>query len=245
MHRLIRFCLGLVTLSFVAATALAQAPTFTGTWTVDVQGSNRQRTAIVSQSGEKPRVAYGWKEPGAKIGPVESGVDPSGALTWTTSAGAIFVVKRVDENTMRGQLTTREGKVLTATLTRVEAGAANEISPVNVPVAGAVASAPSSFLDKAATESLVVGHKLTLLRHEDKNLVSWSVDRNGTLYGENLTRGSRDTARWSLTDKGELCVKWKGNSNDGCRRFSVVDGKTLMFDTTTPSVVNATIEKVD
>ena len=228
------------------AGALAQSTSFVGTWTVDVHGSDRQRTAVVSQSGNQPRVAYGWKEPGAKIGPVESGLDPSGALTWTTNANAVFVVKPVDENTLRGQLTTREGKVMAVTLTRAAAAvAANEVTPVNVPVPNTATSSLASFLDKAATESLVVGHKLTFLRHEDKNAVTWAVDRNGTVYGENLTRGSTDTARWTLTDKGELCLKWKGNSKDGCRLFSVADGKTLMFDSAAPTVVNATMEKID
>lgn len=246
MNRLIRFFVCVISSSVAAVSALAQTASFAGTWTVDVEGSNRQRTAIVSQTEGRPRVSYGWKEPGAKIGPVESSIDPAGALTWTTNADAVFVVKLVDENTMRGQLTTREGKVMTATLTRATmAAAANDVAPVNGTVTGAATSASPAFLDKAAIESLVIGHKLTFVRHDDKNAVLWAVDRNGTVYGDNLTRGSKDTARWTLNDKGELCLKWKGNSNDGCRLFSTVDGKTVMFDTRSPAVVNATVEKID
>ena len=100
-------------------------------------------------------------------------------------------------------------------------------------------------LDKPAVEALIVGHKLTFVRATDGNKVSWTIDKNGVLYGENYTRDSKDTARWTLNDKGELCLKWRGNSTDGCRVFGIVDGKTLMFDANTPGVVNATLEKID
>ena len=111
--------------------------------------------------------------------------------------------------------------------------------------ASAPAAVTSVYLDKTAVEALVVGRKMTFLRHEDKNKVSWTIDKNGSLYGENLSQGSKDTARWTLNDKAELCLKWKGNSKDGCRLFSTVDGKTVMFDPSSPTVVNSTIEKVE
>ncbi len=106
------------------------------------------------------------------------------------------------------------------------------------------AAESEGFLDKAAVESLVTDHKLTYVRLADGNRVKWDIRTGGALYGENFTQGSKDTARWTIDEKGALCVKWKGNSTDGCRSFSVRDGKTLMFDSTNAALV-ATVETID
>lgn len=163
-----------------------------------------------------------------------------------SNADSVIVARLIDDNTMQGQFTTREGKVSVATLVRsaaiTETATADVVRPNAAPTAS---GATSTYLDKSAVEALVVGRKMTFLRHEDKNKVSWTVDKNGLVYGENLSLGSRDTAKWTLTDKAEFCLKWRGNSKDGCRLFTVIDGKTVMFDASSPAVVNSTIEKIE
>lgn len=233
---------------FASQSVFAQASAFVGSWTMDVKGSNRQRAVVISQDGEKLRIAYGWKEPGAKLSLVESSLDAGGTLTMKSNADSVIVARLTDDNTMQGQFTTREGKVSAVTLVRSGAtSAAADVPATNgvQPNAALAAPAAPTYLDKSAVESLIVGRKMTFLRHEDKHKVSWTVDKNGLLYGENLSQGSRDTAKWNLTDKAEFCVKWRGNSKDGCRLFSVVDGKTVMFDASSPAIVNSTVEKIE
>ncbi len=101
------------------------------------------------------------------------------------------------------------------------------------------------FLDKAAVETFLVDHKITFARHADNNRVKWDIRKNGALYGENLTLNSKDTARWTIDDKGVLCIKWKGNSTDACRVFATRYAKTQLFDPANPAVAVGTIEQVD
>ncbi len=109
----------------------------------------------------------------------------------------------------------------------------------------ALAADAEGFFDKAAVETFLVDHKITFARHADNNRVKWDIRKNGTLYGENLTLNSKDTARWTIDDKGALCLKWKGNSADACRVFATRDAKTQMFDPANTAVVVGTIEQVD
>ncbi len=77
----------------------AQAARLEGTWTMDVQGANRQRTVVVTQEGGTIRVMYGWKDGDGKLGPTDATVDANGVLTIKTRADSVIVVSPVDENT--------------------------------------------------------------------------------------------------------------------------------------------------
>lgn len=72
------------------------------------------------------------------------------------------------------------------------------------------------YLDKGEVTQVLVGKVSTHIRASDSQKVKWDIRPGGTLYGSNLTGGSKDTARWEIKDDGAICLKWRGNSTDGC-----------------------------
>jgi hypothetical protein len=101
-----------------APATIAQASRFVGTWTLDVEGQSRQRTLVISQEGETLQVAFGRKEPGAKLRLIQSALDAGGVLTMRSDSNTAMVMRRIDDNTLKGEFTTSTGKVLNATMTR-------------------------------------------------------------------------------------------------------------------------------
>lgn len=106
-----------VVFSLTVLGAYAQASHFVGSWTVDVQGSPRQRAMVITQERDSLHVSWGWKDQ-AKLPAVESSIDGDGTLTVTTRTDAVFVVHLSDDDTLRGKFTTSSGKVLSATAIR-------------------------------------------------------------------------------------------------------------------------------
>ncbi len=116
-----------VVFALAVYSAYAQASRFVGSWTVDVQGSPRQRAMVITQEGETLHVSWGWKDQ-AKLLAVESSLDSDGTLTVTTRTDAVIVVHISDDDTLRGKFTTSAGKVLSATALR-STGAAQTSAP--------------------------------------------------------------------------------------------------------------------
>jgi rhodanese-related sulfurtransferase len=116
-----------VVFALAVFSAYAQASRFVGSWTVDVQGSPRQRAMVITQEGDTLQVSWGWKDQ-AKLPAVESSLDGDGTLTITTRTDAVIVVHISDDDTLRGKFTTSAGKVLSATAIR-STGAAQTSAP--------------------------------------------------------------------------------------------------------------------
>ena len=76
---------------------------------------------------------------------------------------------------------------------------------------------PRRYLAKAEVEGdRPPARNRKLHRLSDGHDITWDMREGGRLFGRNLTQNTGDNATWSVNDKGELCVKWRGNSNDGC-----------------------------
>jgi hypothetical protein len=72
------------------------------------------------------------------------------------------------------------------------------------------------YLSKADVEAIASGKKWKLRRAADGNDIVWDLREGGNLFARNLTLNMGDAGSWSVNDKGELCVKWRGNSINVC-----------------------------
>ncbi|MDF3836803.1 hypothetical protein P3W85_28160 [Cupriavidus basilensis] len=70
---------------------------------------------------------------------------------------------------------------------------------------------------------------IVFVRDRDNQKVSWDVRPDGYLYGQNLSRGTTDRAKWEIKDD-HLCVTWFGNSTNDCFGLTK-DGDTLALYT--------------
>ena len=203
-----------------AGNAWGQAARFVGAWSVDA-GTNRQRTVVIAQDGENLRARWGNAEPDPRLGPAEATLAADGTLTLKSNAGTLLVLTLADDNTMTGRWVPSSGRESTARTTRMPTDSAAVLAAARP--AGTRAAAPptppaeaASYLPKADVEAIANGKKWKLHRFSDGHDVLWDLREGGRLFGRNLTQNTGDTGNWSVNDKGELCVKWRGNSNDSC-----------------------------
>ena len=95
-------------------------------------------------------------------------------------------------------------------------------------VCGCLAQAQErTYLDKGDVEQMFVGKVTTFFRPSDSQKVKWDIRLGGMLYGNNLTTGQSDSAKWEVNGDGGLCIKWRGRSQDGCY-FTFKSGDKLM-----------------
>jgi hypothetical protein len=73
-----------------------------------------------------------------------------------------------------------------------------------------------TFLPKPEVEALVSGKKWTWIRPRDGSKIYWDLRSGGNLFANNRTSGQSDAGTWLVNDEGQLCLKWRGSSGDGC-----------------------------
>lgn len=195
-------------------TSWAQAAPYLGTWMVDVQNSKRPRAMVISQQGDALRARWGFQDSGSKIGLATAAIDDAGALTLTTNSDSVVVLRIVDENTLKGTFTPRDGKrsAVTAMRSTAEAlaafnspstgsttAAAAPIAPAApTPVAAPTPATPSTSAAPAALASAASATTRTfLVRAEVEPLAAgkkWSFRR----------ADSGSDVRWDLREGGAL-----------------------------------------
>ena len=103
-------------------------------------------------------------------------------------------------------------------------------------VCAAIAQAQDrAYLSKSEVEQLIVGKEVTHLRSRDGNKVKWDIRPGGMLFASNLTSNSKDTAQWEIKGDGALCLKWRGNSQDGCFFHFKVGDKLVRTENNQPT----------
>jgi hypothetical protein len=219
MRRLAFLASSLLVASLAAEGAWGQSAQFVGAWALDA-GANRQRTILISQDGEGLRARFGTSEPEPRLGPAEATLAVDGTLTIKTKAGTLVVLNLTDDNTMSGRFVPSSGRESAARATRMPAEATAALATPRSAGLSATAAPPLAdavvFLAKTDVEALANGKKWKLHRFSDGHDIIWDLRSGGRLFGRNLTQNTGDTGNWSVSDKGELCVKWRGNSNDSC-----------------------------
>ncbi|WP_291986431.1 hypothetical protein [Candidatus Accumulibacter sp. ACC007] len=90
------------------------------------------------------------------------------------------------------------------------------------------------FLPKPDVEALATDKKWIHIRVMDQDKVVWDIRSGGAFYGNNLSKNNSDSGTWLVTDQGQLCVKWRGRSQDRCvailaegEKFKMVDANDL------------------
>ena len=82
------------------------------------------------------------------------------------------------------------------------------------------------FLSKAEVEALATGKKWNHVRLADQNKVRWDLQRGGDFTANNFTSNGSDSGTWLVNDQGQLCVKWRGRSQNRCVAI-LKDGEKL------------------
>lgn len=76
-------------------------------------------------------------------------------------------------------------------------------------------------LSASELSNTVVGKKVEHMRLSDKRIFIWDVRDSGALYIQSSTL----KGKWSLSDKGEFCVKWEAAQvPDQCYFFYHANG---------------------
>ncbi len=218
MRRLI-IRLVLLFVAVVTGDAMAQPARFVGAWQVDGGAPARQRALLITQDGERLRVRIGVVGPEPRLGLADAALAADGTLTITSNAGTVIVLTMGDENTMVGQFNPPTGKPSAARAVRMSAEAATALSSPRAaapPPAASAVPAGDALLAKAELEAVASGKKWNLRRLTDGQNIVWDLREGGNLFGRNLSMNSGDAGTWAVNDKGQLCVKWRGNSTDVC-----------------------------
>lgn len=214
--------------------AWAQASRFVGTWMADVQNSKRPRALVVSQeSGGTLRARWGFQDQGTKLGLATTTIDEAGVMTLTTNSDSVVVLKVVDDTTLRGTFTPKDGKQMNVTATRSTPEA---LAAFNAPTAAAAAAvvAGRTFLAKPDVDALATGKTWRFKRPSTGDDVRWDLREGGALFGNNYSTNQKDAGTWTVNEQGQLCIKWRGGSNDGCWALMRDGDKLKMVFAMTP-----------
>jgi len=193
-----------------AQLASAQASRFVGSWQLDA-GPNRQRTIVVAPDGDNLRVRFGVTEAEPRLGLAEATLGSDGSLSIKSNGGATVVLTVADEHTLVGRFIPASGRESAARATRMSPEAAEALAAARPAPRAAAPAAPQpaeAFLSRAEMEAIATGRKWKIRRLADGHEIVWDLREGGGLFARNRT--------WSLDEKGELCVKWRGNSNNVC-----------------------------
>ena len=118
LKHLARMVGGVLVAAALSGIAQAQTQGLSGQWVVQVHGDERRRALVIAQDGEALHANYGWADQKAGLRLVEASVDGKGALTLRTPADSVIVASPVDDNTLKGTITTAKGKVKDVTIVR-------------------------------------------------------------------------------------------------------------------------------
>lgn len=100
----------------------------------------------------------------------------------------------------------------------------------------AAQSQEAAFLTRAEMETLAAGKVWNLISLTGQSKVRWDIQGNGFLYGNNVTLKLSDTDKWTVSGAGQICLKWRGGSRDGCSAVKKVDSKHQLFFADRPDV---------
>jgi hypothetical protein len=89
-------------------------------------------------------------------------------------------------------------------------------------------------LSKQELESAAKGKRWEHTRALDSQKIVWDLKSEGTVYGNNRTHNRNDSGTWLIDDKGQLCVKWRGKSEDRCVTLAKEGDNWLMIDSADP-----------
>lgn len=193
-------------------------------WLVKVEGESRTRT--LSIKGIKQATAdtfdldalYGWtdgNQPAVKAEITQ--IAQERKLTLTTAADSKIVAVQAANGNFSGTITLKNGKSKAITFEKT-----------------VVLTQARAFLPKADVEAMANGKKWNHVRVADQQKIRWDLRNAGALYANNYNTNQRDEGTWLVNDKGELCVKWRGRSEDRCvailkdgDKLKMVDSKDL------------------
>ncbi len=85
-----------------------------------------------------------------------------------------------------------------------------------------------NFLQKTEVEALATGKKWNHVRLKDRDKIVWDLHNGGELKARNSTTKQSDAGTWSVNEEGQLCVKWRGKSQNRCVAI-LKDGKKLLM----------------
>ena len=95
----------------------------------------------------------------------------------------------------------------------------------------------AAFLTRAEMETLAAGKVWNLISLTRQSKVRRDIQGNGLLYRHNVTLKLSDTAKWTASDAGQICLDLRGGSRDGCSAVKKVDKKHQLFFDDTPDVL--------
>lgn len=87
-----------------------------------------------------------------------------------------------------------------------------------------------AFLSRSEVEELANGKKWDHVRTADKQKIRWDLRSGGNLFANNFTAPGSDSGTWSVNEQGQLCVKWRGRSQDRCVAVAKEGGKIKLVD---------------
>ncbi|QHJ01334.1 hypothetical protein GT347_27110 [Xylophilus rhododendri] len=73
-----------------------------------------------------------------------------------------------------------------------------------------------TYLSADEVRKEFVGHVGVHQRMTDGAKGQWDIRGNGMVYGANLSTNGKDTGAWTIEADGALCMKWRGNTINGC-----------------------------
>jgi hypothetical protein len=86
------------------------------------------------------------------------------------------------------------------------------------------------FLSKDEVTRLATGKKWDHTRLADSHKIRWDLRDGGNLFANNYTANASDSGSWSVNDKGQLCVTWRGRSQNRCVHVRKAADKTQLVD---------------
>ncbi len=215
-------------------------------WQVVISGDARLRTLTIKKvtagADNKFQVegTYGFATAGQ--GAIKDGeLALSGnekKLSFVTGADSRIAATQGADGSFAGNFFNAKGKPTPVTITKLEQVAAA--------VANAAAVAANRvMLTKPEMEATVSGKRWTFVRRSDGQTVLLDLRSDGQLYANNQTTGQTDSGRWSMTDSGQLCLKFRGGSNDVCMALANENGALKMINVANPGVVGSDLNKVE
>jgi hypothetical protein len=100
----------------------------------------------------------------------------------------------------------------------------------NDPKPSPVSAQNRTFLSRSEVEELANGKQWDHVRTADKQKIRWDLRSGGNLFANNYTAPGSDSGTWSVNEQGQLCVKWRGRSQDRCVAVANEGGKIKLVD---------------
>jgi hypothetical protein len=224
--------------SSAASFAQSLSDSLVGTWQINVEDGNPPRRFEVRAVGQPQGDSAGldaqwgyWDQKGRSVRATVQVGEPA-RIQVTTPTNSL-VSATLDAGSLTGTFRTPAGKEWKLTGTRT-------VAQTSAAATAAGLTAAPEFMSAPEMKQLAEDKVWTFRRARDQQNVKWDIRKNGFLYGDNLSSGQRDTAKWKVTDRGELCVEWRGNSTNACvsvRRNAA--GQLQMFESKAPTQVFA------